>query len=251
MLTNGFIILLTIIDNTFDLYFTEIDAKFRLEMASVLCVHTHRFYTEFYALITTLFGSSAVETSGDEPEASSFPGNTAPSPDLTQASVRVCLNIQAGAPVLLFPYSSSSTSILVTDLGHLSVRNKFMEESPSNVFDCISLDLMEMDLYSAELKESRVTETNPKVDKSDSKSWVLDKHCIVVKTSNSSSLLKNKCALKLKVKRALSGISSSTQASMSVQGTLSTVYATVDPEKYQVKLRGLVESLIFVADSRI
>jgi hypothetical protein len=199
--------------------------------------------------LSSIFGSSHSEGSVNETEASTLPTNPEASDvGQNQKSIRVLLNIQAGAPVILFPYSSTSTALLVTDLGHLAVRNKFLEESTAVIFDCISLDLMEMDLYSAELRESAGPGSGSKanMDESESKSWLLDKHTIVTRTSNSSSFLKSKCALKLNVKRALSQVSSSTQASMSVQGTLSTVYATIDRDKYQVGTNNVQYSVIVI-----
>ena len=56
--------------------------------------------------------------------------------------------------------------------------------------------------------------------------WVLDRNRAVMKTCDSSSFLKEKCALKLKVRRFVKGEDvDSTQARTSIEGTLSTVAA--------------------------
>src|SRR3712207_3319212 len=91
------------------------DGKFRLQMSSVVCVHTNRFYVEFSTILSTLFGSISPSTPNERPEV--IPEGAADS----SSHVRVSLDIQAGAPVLLFPYSSTSRKLLVADLGHLSV----------------------------------------------------------------------------------------------------------------------------------
>ncbi|CAG7684383.1 unnamed protein product [Allacma fusca] len=228
----------------FDYFRKKLEAKFRLQMSSVVCIHTQRFYTEFSSLISTLFGSvSAVEES--DTQTGNIPTTTNNAEEEKPSSVRVSLDIQAGAPVLLFPYSSTSRNLLVADLGHLSVKNKIVEESKEIVCDIVSVDLIEMDLFAAELQynaSSLISQMSKENLNNDIlKIWILDKNRVVVKTSESTSFLKEKCALKLKMKRFLAGAElNPSQAATSIEGTLSTVCCFLDPEKYKL-VRGLLE----------
>ena len=229
-------------DDTHVLYRLVMDGKFRLQMSSVVCVHTHRFYTEFTALMSSLFGGSS-SAFDDTPSPTSGSARTEPmkpsDKNVSKGSVRVSLDIQAGAPVLLFPYSSSSRHLLVADLGHLSVKNKIVEESKDVICDKISVDLIEMDLFAAELQYN-ASELIAQASGSTGgilKLWSLDRNRAVMKTCESSSFLKEKCALKLKVRRFLKGEDvDPTQARTSIEGTLSTVCCFLDPEKYKVSV---------------
>jgi len=113
-----------------------------------------------------------------------------------------------------------------------------MEESdPGRAFDYISVGLLEMDLYSAELEDGAKRSSHRRHAAEELKTWIFDSTHRISKTANSASLLKNKCALNLKVKRLLSRSlqTSPTQATLSVQGTLSTVFATLNLEKFKVR----------------
>jgi len=201
------------------------EGRFRLNMSSIVCVHTHRFYNEFSSLWSSLFGHLAIEGESSE----EFASATESEQDLKD-NTRVILDIQAGAPVLLFPYSSSSDKILVADLGHLSVRNKFLEQSQDLILNCISIDLIEMDLYSGELIElSKVNSAQ-----NSSRLWNLQAGWAVSRTSGESSFLQKQCALSLKVHRIFQGTVDDSVAAVRVQGMLSTVYCTIDPDKYKV-----------------
>jgi hypothetical protein len=201
------------------------DGKFRLKMSSIVCVHTHRFYTEFTTVWSEIFGQPV--STENVPASASQEG-------CSNESTRVILDIQAGAPVLLFPYSSTSDKLLVAELGHLSVRNKFIEESGDLVLNCISVDLIEMDLYSGELlQQSSFLESS-----GSKKTWRLHKDWIVSKTKGGdSSFLKKQCALSLKMRRVFDGNVSDSIAATRVQGVLSAVHCTIDPEKYKVRNR--------------
>lgn len=201
------------------------DGRFRLNMSSIVCVHTNRFYSEFSTLWSSLFGQSA----GESEASSQLSSESDVELDLNE-STRVILDIQAGAPVLLFPYSSTSEKMLVADLGHLSVRNKFFEQSQGLILNCISIDLIEMDLYSGELvQRNRMT-----VEQINDQLWSLQNGWAVIRTAGDSSFLQKQCALSLKVRRVFQGAVEPAVASIRVQGMLSTVYCTLDPEKYKV-----------------
>jgi len=209
-------------------YFSDSEAKFRLEMSSIIYVHTNRFYTEFMSLYSALFGPlQQVATPHNENLSKGV--NSAASDELSN-SVTVTLDIQAGAPVLLLPYSFTSKELLVADLGHLSVRNRF-EKLEQRILNLISVDLIEMDLYSAELKE-----LIPGQNEETKKFWGVQRNLAVVRTAGNSSLLKQKCALQLQVRRMLIGRLADNEPETCVKGTLSALYCTVDSEKFKVLL---------------
>ncbi|ODN01813.1 Vacuolar protein sorting-associated protein 13D [Orchesella cincta] len=210
------------------------DAKFRLKMSSIVCVHTNRFYTEFSSLWSSLFGSSSKDA--ETPVNDEDHGNMEMSTDSSSDSVKVILDIQAGAPVIILPYSATSEKLLIVDLGHLSVKNKFIEEASDMVLNITSIDLIEMDLYSGFLQSLDSEEETAMAEKF----WKLHHGTAVVKTSGNSSFLKKKCALNLKMRRYFTGITPDSQAVTFIQGTLSTVHCTVNSDKYKL-VRGLLQ----------
>jgi len=195
-------------------------------MSSIVCVHTNRFYTEFSSLWSSLFGSSSAEA---ETPVIGEDNNRETLAETTSDSVKVTLDIQAGAPVIILPYSATSEKLLIVDLGHLSVKNKFVEEAPDMVLNITSIDLIEMDLYSGFLQmvdEQQVS--------SNERSWKLHKGTTIIKTLGTPSFLKKKCALNLRMRRYFTGVTPDSQAVTFIQGTLSTVHCTVNSDKYKV-----------------
>lgn len=225
----------------FDYARTGLEGKFRLTMSSIVVVHTNRFYTEFMTLWNSLFGQPSRETAFADMNATNVSGSDV---ETHEHNTRVMLDIQAGAPVILLPYSSTSETMLVADLGHLSVRNKFVDESEGVVINYITIDLIEMDLYSGELSPSKgAARIIPKggEESQDRKQWNLHKGWSVMKTQEeSSSFLQQQCQLNLKVGRVFEGTLGDSVAATRVQGVLSTVHCTINPEKYKVTLFSLI-----------
>lgn len=202
--------------------FIGLNAKFRLKMSSIVCIHTNRFYTDFSNIWSALFGSASNEA--ETPTSDTSPENVG-----TQAAenVRVTLDIQAGAPVIILPYSATSEKLLIADLGHISVKNKFIEEAPDLVINSSSIDLIQMDLYSGQLEKMGKSMGEDKI-------WKLQSGVVVAKSVSNPSFLKTKCALNLKMRRYFVGVTPDSQAATYIHGTLSTVHCTVNSEKYKV-----------------
>nr|DBA28033.1 TPA: hypothetical protein GDO54_008453 [Pyxicephalus adspersus] len=73
--------------------------------------------------------------------------------ELAQQSFRLSLDINIKAPVVIVPQSSTSTDVLVADLGLITIKNKFSLVAPkirSNlppVMDCMTVKLSNLKLY--------------------------------------------------------------------------------------------------------
>ncbi|KAM3866103.1 LOW QUALITY PROTEIN: intermembrane lipid transfer protein VPS13A-like [Diretmus argenteus] len=76
--------------------------------------------------------------------------------ELAERSTRIALEVHFNAPVIFVPQSSSSTNVIVADLGVLSVKNHFvMEPSKTNVKIPPIVDIMKVGL--SDLKMYRAT----------------------------------------------------------------------------------------------
>ncbi|XP_077998114.1 intermembrane lipid transfer protein VPS13D-like [Glandiceps talaboti] len=106
-----------------DPYLTrECDIKVQLRMASVQYVHTHRFLSETVAFcehfnnLHNHMGHTSAISKGKDVEIK----------DSKKTASRIILDIEAGSPVILFPKNSSSSEVLVVNLGNLTVKNEFL-----------------------------------------------------------------------------------------------------------------------------
>lgn len=214
----------------------EHDSQLRIEMSSVLYVHTQRFVAEINAFFRHF--SQLQNVLSNIRSASQVPE------EVVRRSRRL-LVVTAGSPVLLLPLSSHSTEILVADLGKLSINNKFMTaasdgtiskvcaepEDPNDwpLLDVMQIDLVNMDLYAGErlcaydnLRESSSLRLG---------SFIVAKR--------GPSLLREKCQLKLQLESNLDSTFSHFVPDMSVRGTLSRLSAAVDLSQYRL-IRGLL-----------
>ncbi|XP_069467009.1 intermembrane lipid transfer protein VPS13D [Ambystoma mexicanum] len=98
----------------------EYDIHVVLRMASVQYVHTQRFQTEVVAFIQHF--TQLQDVLGRQRAA--IEGQTVT--DQAQRGSRILLDIEAGAPVLLIPESSTSNNLIVANLGKLKIKNKFL-----------------------------------------------------------------------------------------------------------------------------
>ncbi|XP_068092806.1 intermembrane lipid transfer protein VPS13A [Hyperolius riggenbachi] len=79
--------------------------------------------------------------------------------ELAQQSFRLALDINIKAPVVIVPQSSTSSNVLVADLGHINVKNQFSLVAPklrSNlppVIDCMTVKLSDLKLYRTVLEQ--------------------------------------------------------------------------------------------------
>lgn len=73
--------------------------------------------------------------------------------ELAERSTRISLNVHFNAPIIFLPQSSSSTNIIVADLGLLSVKNKFAKQPSKSdakippVVDVMTVRLTDLKMY--------------------------------------------------------------------------------------------------------
>lgn len=129
--------------------------KVSLQMASVQYVHTQRFQAEVVAFVqhfTQLQDVLGRQRAAVEGQAVSrrrrhrhqTPERLRRSPEPVDAVLqvrehpqrasRVLLDIEAGAPVILVPESSSSPRLVVANLGQLRVQNRFLSAGAHGTF---------------------------------------------------------------------------------------------------------------------
>lgn len=173
-------------------------------MATVLYVHTRRFWTEFQSCLAGLGGRAKSQ------------------PEVKQTGTWTSLEIQAGAPVILLPVSSASEHMLVADLGKLEVSNQ-LQIRTGRVLDVMRIELLDMDLYAA-----RRVVGGRGVDLGNG---VTVERC-------GRSLLDDKCRLVLVVERGLSegGVD---EPDLSICGDLSALHVGLDLQHYRL-VRGLL-----------
>lgn len=77
--------------------------------------------------------------------------------ELAERSTRIALNVHFNAPLIFMPQSSTSTNVIVADLGRLSVRNRFATQPyKSNaaippVVDIMAVKLTDLKMYRSAL----------------------------------------------------------------------------------------------------
>ncbi|XP_069096842.1 intermembrane lipid transfer protein VPS13D isoform X1 [Pleurodeles waltl] len=106
----------------------EYDIRVVLCMASVQYVHTQRFQAEVVAFIQHF--TQLQDVIGRQRAA--VEGQTVT--DQAQRGSRIFLDIEAGAPVLLVPESSTSNHLIVANLGKLKVKNNFLLANAPGTF---------------------------------------------------------------------------------------------------------------------
>lgn len=73
--------------------------------------------------------------------------------ELAERSTRIALNVHFNAPVIFLPQSSSSTNVIVADLGFLSVKNHFAKQPFKGnvkippVVDIMTVRLTDLKMY--------------------------------------------------------------------------------------------------------
>ncbi|XP_014472245.1 PREDICTED: vacuolar protein sorting-associated protein 13D isoform X2 [Dinoponera quadriceps] len=183
------------------------DARLKLEMSAVHYVHTQRFVAElhiFFGRFSQLWG-----------------GVMRPGANRT----RLSLELRAGAPLILLPVSSRSDELVLLDLGELTARNRF-DTSSDCVLEVMLLELVNMDVYA-----TRRLECDDAADAVRVGGFLIEKM--------GSSLLTDKCQLRLRVERNLDTHVSRAIPDLSVHGVLSTMDCALDPAQYML-IRGLL-----------
>lgn len=78
--------------------------------------------------------------------------------DMAERSTRLALNVHFNAPLIFMPQSSTSTNVIVADLGRLSVRNRFAKQPyKSNVAIPPVVDIMTVKLTDLKMYRSVLT----------------------------------------------------------------------------------------------
>lgn len=230
----------------------DYDVRLNLNMASVLYVHTQRFYTECFSMLEQFQQLRQVAfIISANPHNSSSGDHVSRKP--WRHGTRILLNVEAGSPVILVPVCSTSEHLLVIDLGRISVSNKFIMSNgsvciptvdkarrvkglpnlvgasdPSSVLvDVIQVELSNMDLCTAQRQ---------KANRSQVGDLILGSYLI---RRSGQSLLKETCEMKLEVRRNLDSHLSRPVADMDVCGLLSTVECSIDEHQYKL-VRGLL-----------
>lgn len=133
--------------------------------------------------------------------------------------------------MILLPVSSRSDELILLDLGELTAHNRFDTSSvvPDCMLEVMLLELVNMDVYAAR---------RLKCDSLNDDAAALRVGGFLIKRM-SSSLLTEKCHLKLRVERNLDAYISRAIPDLSVHGILSTMDCALDPAQYML-IRGLL-----------
>ncbi|KMQ93281.1 vacuolar protein sorting-associated protein 13d [Lasius niger] len=201
------------------------DARLKLEMSAVHYVHTQRFVAELQAF----FGHFSQLWSIMK----NLRAGAGAVIDMNKRGTRLSLQLHAGAPVILLPVSSRSDELILLDLGELTAHNRFDTSTivPECLLDVMLLELVNMDVYAARRFKCDDTNLNEDAD-------TLTVGGFLVKKMG-SSLLTEKCHLKLRVERNLDTYINRDIPDLSVHGILSTMDCALDPEQYML-IRGLL-----------
>lgn len=79
--------------------------------------------------------------------------------ELAERSSRIALNVHFNAPVIFLPQSSSSSNVIVADLGFLSVKNRFAKQPFKSVVkippvvDIMTIRLTNLKMYRSEAEQ--------------------------------------------------------------------------------------------------
>lgn len=230
----------------------DYDVRLNLNMASVLYVHTQRFYTECFSMLEQFQQLRQVASSISATSHTSLGGDHV-SQNPWRHGTRILLNVEAGSPVILVPVCSTSEHLLVIDLGRISVSNKFMMSNgsvcvpavdktrkvkalpkvagtsdPSAVLvDVIQVELSNMDLCTGQRQKANRSQVGDLILGS-----YLIRRC-------GQSLLKETCEMKLEVRRNLDSHLDRPIPDMNLCGLLSTVECSIDEHQYKL-VRGLL-----------
>ncbi|XP_072751576.1 intermembrane lipid transfer protein Vps13D isoform X2 [Anoplolepis gracilipes] len=201
------------------------DAQLKLEMSAVHYVHTQRFVAELQAF----FGHFSQLWSIMK----NLRAGVGAVIDMNKRGTRLSLHVHAGAPVILLPVSSRSDELILLDLGELTAHNRFDTSTivPECLLDVMLLELVNMDVYAAQRFKCDDPNLNEDAD-------TLTVGGFLVKKMG-SSLLTEKCHLKLRVERNLDTYISRDIPDLSIHGILSTMDCALDPAQYML-IRGLL-----------
>ncbi|EDV24211.1 uncharacterized protein TRIADDRAFT_57473 [Trichoplax adhaerens] len=229
-------------------HYRDCDMKLKLRVSSVRYVHTQFFQDELMAFFNHFTHMEEVFKKMREATEESLLGGN----ELKQKS-RMLMNMEMGSPVIILPRNHDSSELIVADLGHLRINNCIsqsyndgttsnsknisrpsysnvllkefsIDESYRNcVLDCIKIEIIDMDLYSA-------------VRTDDEDNRLGFKH-------DGERYLKDKCALNLKVIRNLDCYTRHDVPENSISGSLSTAHFVLDKVQFDLLMGVMNENL--------
>lgn len=86
--------------------------------------------------------------------------------ELAERSSRIALNVHLNAPVIFLPQSSSSSNVIVADLGFLSVKNRFAKQPFKSVVKIPPVvDIMTVRLTNLKMYRSEAEHLNENIKK--------------------------------------------------------------------------------------
>ncbi|XP_066594830.1 intermembrane lipid transfer protein Vps13D isoform X2 [Prorops nasuta] len=199
------------------------DAQLKLEMSAVHYVHTQRFIAELQAFFSHFSKLWSIMRS--------LRAGAGAVIDINKRSMRLALELHAGAPVILLPVSSRSDELILLDLGELTAHNTFQLSSiaPQCLIDVMLLELVNMDVYAAERLKCE--------DQNDDLDDLIVGGFYIKKLG--TSLLTEKCHLKLEIERNLDTYITREIPDLSIHGVLSTMDCALNPAQYML-IRGLL-----------
>ncbi|XP_058818048.1 intermembrane lipid transfer protein Vps13D isoform X2 [Topomyia yanbarensis] len=215
------------------------DAVLKIQMSSVRFVHTKRFVAEIQLFFKEFSQLQTPVMRKIKPTDSRV--------HLNERPTQLGLEINAGAPILIFPMAFNSEKVIVADLGEFTLKNEFLmsddpevvsissNRSVKEVLDVMHVNLFHTDIFAAHrmLKPEGRLDTAVQLDEVvvDMKNYWLIKQ--------GPSLLKDTCHLKLQVERNMDSWNSHFVPDISVHGTLSKLEAVLDLQQYRL-VRGFL-----------
>ncbi|XP_075067122.1 intermembrane lipid transfer protein VPS13A isoform X2 [Mixophyes fleayi] len=127
-----------------------VDSSITLTVGCIQVIFVNKFVSAILAFVNNFQAAKEALT-----EATVLAAEKAASgvKELAQRSFRLALDINIKAPVVIVPQSSTSTNVLVADLGLINIKNQFsiVTSKPCSnlppVIDCITVTLSDLKLY--------------------------------------------------------------------------------------------------------
>ena len=109
------------------------DASLKLQMASVVYIHTQRFYAELTAFFQQFLQHQHVMSRIRVASMGASVSETA------SRGMRLKLDVEAGSPLLLLPVGASSSRLLIMNLGSMKISNRFCSAGESGTISSQTL----------------------------------------------------------------------------------------------------------------
>ncbi|XP_055636021.1 intermembrane lipid transfer protein Vps13D isoform X3 [Toxorhynchites rutilus septentrionalis] len=215
------------------------DALLKIEMSSVRFVHTKRFISEIQLFFKEFSQLQTPVLRKIKPTDSRT--------NLSQRPTQLGMEINAGAPILIFPMAFNSEKVIVADLGEFTLKNEFRMSNDRGVISVSSnatmeevLDVMHISLFHTDIfAANRMVKPDGRTNAEQPFDGVaVDmKNYWLVKQG--PSLLKESCHLELQVERNMDSWNSHFVPDISVHGKLTKLEAVMDLQQYRL-VRGFL-----------